>query len=118
MRWTAIALVACGGGSGGQIDGQVALGAVGRVCDIGDIPSNETVIASPALDCESRQCLNVANSQPAMCTVECVDTTDCSEAAESACTAGFACAPVVSVGPFACRSFCVCADRVPFTSCP
>jgi hypothetical protein len=112
------AVAACGGGKGGgTTDGRV-VGEVGRVCDIGSVPSNETVVSSPALDCESRICLNVANSQPPMCTAECDDSSDCDQAAESQCTAGFTCAPVVTVGPFACRNFCVCSDRVPFTSCP
>lgn len=100
-----VAAAACGGGKGGGGDGGMVVGEVGRVCDLGDIPSNETVIASPALECESRVCLNVANSQPPMCTAECVDSSDCAEGAESQCTAGFTCAPVVTVGPFACRNF-------------
>lgn len=111
------AFTACGGGKGGSADGQIA-GEVGRVCDLGSTPPNETVIVSPSLDCESRVCMNIANSQPPMCTSECVDDSDCAEAAESQCTVGFTCAPVVTVGPFACRKLCVCSDRVPFTSCP
>lgn len=120
MRWAiVIALVGCGGGKGGAVDGQVTIGGeVGRVCDLGSVPANETVVASPALDCDSRLCLNIANSQPPMCTAECFDATDCAESAETACTAGFTCAPVVSVGPFACKNLCVCSDRVPPTTCP
>lgn len=120
MRWAVVvALAGCGGGKGGAVDGQNMIGGeVGRVCDLGAVPANETVVASPALDCESRLCLGVANSQPPMCTAECLDATDCAEAAETACTAGFTCAPVVSVGPFGCRNLCVCSDRVPITTCP
>lgn len=116
--WILVALVACGDGKGGAIDGQQTGGQVGRVCDPGTVSPNETVVASPALDCESRQCLSIASSTPPMCTATCFDATDCAEAAESACPSGFTCAPVVSVGPFACQNVCVCSDRVPFTSCP
>ncbi len=114
--WLLVALVACGGGKGGSSDA-VPSGPVGLVCDPGMVSPNETVVASPALDCESRLCLNIASSTPPMCTAMCVDATDCSETAESACPSGFTCAPVVSVGPFACQNLCVCSDRVPFTSC-
>ena len=113
----AVALVACGGGEGGPVDGQQTGGQVGRVCDPGTTAPNETVLASPALDCESRICLAIASSTPPMCTATCVDDNDCSEAVESACPVGFTCAPVVSVGPFACENVCVCSDRVPITTC-
>lgn len=124
MRWAiALAVVGgmgCGGGGkGGAVDGQNMIGGeVGRVCDLGSVPANETVLSSPVLECDSRLCLQVAFSQPAMCTAECLDASDCAEAADTACTVGFTCAPVVSVGPFGCRNVCVCSDRVPITACP
>ena len=117
--WLVVALVSCGGGKGGgTTDGQMSGPLVGRVCDPGTVSPNETVLAAPALDCESQLCLSIASSTPPMCTTKCVDAGDCSEAAESACPSGFDCAPVVSVGPFACQKVCVCSDRVPFSSCP
>jgi hypothetical protein len=113
-----LVLVGCGGGKGGAVDGQqMGIGNVGRVCDPGTTTPNETVIASPSLDCDSRMCLSIANSNPPMCTARCRDASDCEGALESACSAGFTCAPVMSVGPFACESVCVCSDRVPPTSC-
>lgn len=110
-------LGACGGGKGGAVDGRQMAGQVGRVCDPGTVGPNETVVASPALECESNLCLAIASSQPPMCTATCVDDTDCSASIESACPSGFTCAPVVSVGPLGCGRFCVCSDRVPPTSC-
>lgn len=119
MRALLVVLVACGGGGkGGAIDGQPAEPfGVGRLCDPGTTTPNETVIASPSLDCDSRMCLVIANSNPPMCTARCNDASDCEGAIEANCTAGFTCAPVMSVGPFACESVCVCTDRVPPTSC-
>jgi len=111
--WILVGLVACGGGKGGTTDGQMSGGQVGRVCDPGTVQPNETVVASPSLDCDSRLCMAIAFSTPPMCTATCVDASDCSESVESACPSGFACAPVVSVGPFACQNLCVCNDRVP-----
>jgi hypothetical protein len=118
MRSLLLILVACGGGKGGAIDGQQSGGAVGRVCDPGTAPApNEIILASPSLDCDARLCLAFGSAPPAMCSATCFDATDCQEAPESACTAGFTCAPVVSVGPFACQNVCVCADRVPVVTC-
>jgi len=81
----------------------------GRACAIGVMPApGETVVASPALDCPARVCLHVADAAFDHCTAECATPFDCVPGPESQCR-GFVCQPVVALGPFACRSFCVCA---------
>ena len=116
-------LTACGGsgtgadGGAGGVDGAAIVvdGAPsGRLCSIGqDAAGLGTVIASPALECPSRTCLHVAGATTDQCTARCEDAEDCVASAESACAAGFTCQAVVAAGPFACETFCVCADRVP-----
>ncbi|MBP6627946.1 MAG: hypothetical protein KBG28_04680 [Kofleriaceae bacterium] len=111
---TAVALGACGGEE------------VGRICDLGvEAPGvNETVVASPSLDCTTRTCLKVplTNALPAgsrypdgnrgLCTAECESDDDCERVPESPCAGGFTCAIPTTVGPFCCRKFCICKDYV------
>jgi hypothetical protein len=119
MRWLAVLwLAACTEhGSRGPLDGNqppdaVVLEESGRACSVGVASGdNDVVIASPALDCPSRICLRIHNLVPDECTARCTTATDCVASPVSACTTSFVCQPVVEVGPFACQSFCVCADR-------
>jgi hypothetical protein len=103
---------------------------VGRICDLGQsMPDqSETLVASPSLDCVSRECLRVPlgralppggvyPNQPGadgLCTASCVQDSDCEEVPESPCKLGFTCGvpPGLTVGPFCCQKFCVCRDYV------
>lgn len=96
---------------------------VGRICFIGvedDDTANQAVIASPALECQSRTCLlqplqqnlpEGSEFQP-LCTAECESADDCDAVPETPCTTGFTCAIPVVVGPFCCRKLCVCQDYI------
>lgn len=96
---------------------------VGRECFIGLDAGAETqaVVASPALECQSRTCLRVPNERGEdglpegseytnLCTAECSSDQDCDRVPESPCQTGFTCATPVVVGPFCCRKLCVCKD--------
>lgn len=94
---------------------------VGRKCFIGPDAGSATqaVVASPALECQSRTCLHVPNEQQVLpegseyadqCTAECEADEDCDRVPESPCVNGFTCAIPVVVGPFCCRKLCVCKD--------
>ena len=107
-------LVACGGGEGGM----TAIDDVGRMCDVGTVQTNETVVVTPASACKSKVCMHPAGAAESECTADCDTAEDCVKSNDTHCLAGFVCAPVLDVGPFSCRSFCVCADHVPITSCP
>jgi hypothetical protein len=101
---------------------------VGRICDLGvAVPSeNESVLASPSLDCQTRTCLKVPrdpNATPhpdsrypegnkGLCTAECDTDSDCDRVPESPCKSGFTCGIPVVVGPFCCRTMCICKDYV------
>lgn len=101
---------------------------VGRICDLGsETPqADESVVASPSLDCVSRTCLRVPAQKPlpagsdpippnaGMCTAECSSDDDCDRVPESPCLSGFTCgvAPGITVGPFCCKKFCICKDYV------
>ena len=87
---------------------------VGRICFIGADAGTEqqTVIASPALECQSRTCLHMQNHSPDLCTGSCSADSDCDKVAESPCNGGFACIIPVTVGPFCCQKQCVCRDYV------
>ena len=92
--------------------GACATNDVGRVCflndrDGGDI---ETVVASPALECQSRTCLHWYAHSPDLCTAECGSDGDCDKVPESPCRGGFACVIPVVIGPFCCKKMCVCKD--------
>jgi len=85
---------------------------VGRVCFIGadaDV-GGQNIVASPALECQSRTCLHMAAKSPDMCTGECSSDDDCDKVPESPCAGGFACVVPVTVGPFCCKKMCVCKD--------
>jgi hypothetical protein len=87
---------------------------VGRLCFIGssiDGGVPETIVASPALECQSRVCLHLAESQAMdLCTAECGSDDDCDTSPESPCKGGFACMIPVTVGSFCCKKLCVCKD--------
>lgn len=118
-----IAMVVCGcdeHGRGGRIpvpdSGEGGIPS-GRICEFRE-PSDPTAVGSPALDCESRICVHVQTFSQDQCAADCGTDDDCVAAPESPCSNNFVCAPVTSVGAFACRKLCVCGDRVPVTSCP
>jgi len=99
---------------------------VGRICDLGveDPNPNESVVASPSLDCQSRTCLKVPlgrdlpegsrypTGNKGLCTAECESDDDCDRVPESPCKTGFTCAVPVVVGPFCCRKLCICKDYI------
>lgn len=100
---------------------------VGRKCDLGveDPNPNETVLASPSLDCQSRLCLKVpqtraqlpeGSSYPTgkigLCTASCESDDDCDRVPESPCKTGFTCAVATVVGPFCCEKMCICKDYI------
>jgi len=100
---------------------------VGRICYLGQAPTNdqESIVASPSLDCQSRTCLRVPltaqtlppNSQYptgtlGLCTAECDKDSDCDRVPESPCQTGFTCAVPVVVGPFCYQKFCICKDYI------
>src|SRR5262245_15461875 len=93
---------------------------VGRQCvlPIGDAGAGETVVGSPALECESRTCLHVAGTSPDQCTAECESDDDCHGSSLTPCQTGFTCAVPVIVGPFCCKKFCICKDFNPSTQVP
>jgi hypothetical protein len=87
---------------------------VGRQCFIptsaadGGVPV--TIVGAPALECQSRTCLHVANTTPDLCTGECEADDDCDTSPESPCMGGFVCMVPVVVGNFCCKKLCVCRD--------
>lgn len=95
---------------------------VGRKCFIGTDAGNESqsVLASPALECPSRQCLHYPKATGKvppdgaeyadMCTAECSSNSDCDKVPESPCVSGFTCSVAVQTGPFCCRKMCICKD--------
>ncbi len=89
---------------------------VGRVCILdnpeadGGVP--QTVIGSPALECDSRICLHLAGRSPDMCTATCEGDSDCDTAPESPCKGGFACVVPVVTGSFCCEKLCACKDQL------
>lgn len=99
---------------------------VGRICDLGieNPDENESVVASPSLDCQSRTCLKVPQTRElpegsryptgnkGLCTAECDSDSDCDRVPESPCKTGFTCAIPVVVGPFCCRKMCICKDYI------
>lgn len=95
---------------------------VGRECFIGLDEGTPTtnIIASPALECQSRTCLQIAlkpgvvlppdSEYAPLCTAECDADEDCDKVPESPCVNGFTCAVPVTVGPFCCKKMCICRD--------
>ena len=102
---------------------------VGRKCFIGDVTeqadagmgnNGQAIVASPALECPSRQCLRVpqdtgkippeGSEYADLCTAECSSADDCDKVPESPCVTGFTCAVAVQTGPFCCRKMCICKD--------
>ena len=94
---------------------------VGRRCFIGsDAGEGQAIIASPALNCPSGECLHVPldtnktlpedSAYADLCTAECETEDDCDRVPESPCVTGFTCAIPVEVGPFCCRKKCICKD--------
>jgi hypothetical protein len=94
---------------------------VGRQCilpSLGDAGASQTVVGSPALECQSRTCLHIAGASPDLCTAECDSADDCEASAETPCHTGFVCAVPVVVGPFCCKKFCICKDFNPSLDLP
>lgn len=93
---------------------------VGRQCFIGEEGApTQAIVASPALECQSRTCLSVPQERSelpegseyaSLCTAECDSDEDCDRVPESPCQTGFTCMVPVVVGQFCCRKLCVCKD--------
>ncbi|MCP4446313.1 MAG: hypothetical protein GY811_13355 [Myxococcales bacterium] len=95
---------------------------VGRKCFVGTDAGNsaQSIIASPALECPSRQCLHYPSDTDKelpdgsefadLCTAECSSNDECDKVPESPCVSGFECAVAVQTGPFCCRKMCICRD--------
>jgi hypothetical protein len=85
---------------------------VGRICFLGGDPpgDNQNIVSSPALECQSRTCVHIAQQTPDLCTGECSSDSDCDKVSESPCDSGFACMIPVTVGGFCCKKLCVCKD--------
>jgi hypothetical protein len=94
------------------------MGDVGKPCinEFGPAPNGErqTILSSPALECDSRLCLTqdfVGDvGDHSTCTEECTSDAECQADTVSTafCAAGFACAAVTDQGGFACQKFCIC----------
>ena len=104
-------LLACGGDddAGGGSDASPS----GRACFSGAGLEDQTLLASPSLDCPSRTCLHVQGVEPDQCTATCEDAADCAASADSPCESDFACEAPLETGPFACRKVCVCETSLP-----
>jgi hypothetical protein len=92
---------------------------VGRACFIsgsgssdGGVASN-TVVGSPAIECESSICLHIAGETDNQCTARCSADSDCETSPESSCKSGFTCAIPVVTGSFCCERLCICRDFIP-----
>jgi hypothetical protein len=88
---------------------------VGRACFIGidgdaGIDDNQNIVASPALECQSRTCLHIAGNSDDLCTGECSSDDDCDAVPETPCEKGFTCAVPTTIGPFCCKKMCICKD--------
>jgi len=90
---------------------------VGNACSLGDMPTDGTILASPALECAGQICAQY-NGGTSMCTTRCNVAADCVAASDSQCSGGFSCVVPLSVGPFACQSYCICNDLGPDPSVP
>ena len=90
--------------------------AIGNACAVGS-PGNsqEVTISTPALECESRICLQVG-SAGAMCTGTCGSDDDCLNLAPTAgqlCPGGFICRAASPFGDHPCQRLCVCRAAQP-----
>jgi hypothetical protein len=89
---------------------------VGRPCTnptSTTVPVGGALVASPALECESRLCLIENQSiQRQTCTEQCTSTAQCQAdtLTTNSCSSGFVCAVATVVGSFKCRMLCVCKD--------
>ena len=87
---------------------------VGRQCFIpnpeGDGGVAQTVVGSPAIECESSICLHFEGTSNNLCTARCSSDSDCETAPESPCKTGFTCGIPVVTGNFCCEKLCVCRD--------
>jgi hypothetical protein len=85
--------------------------SVGNLCVLAH-PSvgSAQVIETPALDCSAKMCLQMAETQPALCTADCGSVGDaCTPESTADCEGGrFRCEVPFLVGPFAGRKLCVC----------
>ena len=96
---------------------------VGRKCFLGALEGDSdttVVVASPALECQSRTCLRIplptgaalpdGSEFASLCTAECESEADCDRVPESPCQTGFTCGVATAVGNFCCRKLCMCKD--------
>ena len=90
---------------------------VGRACFISGSGSDggvseDTVVGSPAIECESSICLHIAGEPDNECTAKCSSDGDCETSPESPCKGGFTCAIPVVTGSFCCEKLCICKDFI------
>ncbi|MFH0902562.1 MAG: hypothetical protein V2A73_18180 [Pseudomonadota bacterium] len=86
---------------------------VGRPCYIGpDAGQFERIVASPALECQSRACMHWPGNAEDLCTADCSEDGECDKDPQSPCKNGFACIVPMVTGPFCCKKMCVCRDYV------
>lgn len=104
------ALLACGGDDDG---GGADAAESGRACTTGLAADDPTSLASPALECPTGLCLHVEGALPDLCTADCDEPADCLGATGAACEGEYLCVAPIALGPFACRTVCVCDSAVP-----
>jgi len=89
---------------------------VGRRCFIqnpeADGGVTQTIVGSPAIECESSICLHFEGNIENLCTAKCSSDSDCETSPESPCKSGFTCAIPVVTGNFCCQKLCLCRDFV------
>ena len=87
--------------------------AIGNPCAVGSPGgSQEVTISTPALECESRICLQVGGAA-ALCTAACGSDDDCvnrAPAAGARCRRGFACRAASPFGEHPFQRLCMCLD--------
>ncbi|HET6149714.1 MAG TPA: hypothetical protein VFH68_19405 [Polyangia bacterium] len=90
--------------------------AIGNACVVGSPGGGQEVtISTPALECESRICLQVGGGEP-LCTGACGSDDDClnlSPTAGQLCPAGFVCRAASPFGDHPCQRLCVCRAAQP-----
>ena len=87
--------------------------AIGNPCAVGSPQGDQEVtISTPALECESRICLQVGGGGP-LCTAACSSDDDCinlAPAARARCRQGFTCRAASPFGEHPCQRLCLCRD--------
>jgi len=103
--------------AGSLLAGCARPAAIGNACTAGSPQggqegSQEVTISIPALECESRICLQVGGGGP-LCTAACGSDDDCvnlAPAAGARCRQGFTCRAASPFGAHPCQRLCLCRD--------